>query len=136
MQVSSQLPDLLSLTEDWFSRLSHSVDDSIAKVLSIAKQPFFELRVAAFRLLGALVSLPWCQSRLIERAGFLEYLLDRSTERGDRNGLEAKYNIIAKLAASETAVLLSEQLIRLKEYVREGPFYVKYEAQVAFEQAD
>jgi len=82
--------------------------------------------------------LPWCQSRLIERAGFLEYLLDRSTERRDRNGLEAKYDVISKLANSETAanILLTEQLIRLKEYVREGPFYVKYEAQVAFENAD
>jgi Proteasome non-ATPase 26S subunit len=110
----------------------------MSAVISLARQPFSDLHVAGLRLLGSIVTLPWCQSRLIESAGFIEYLLDRSTERGDRTGLEVKYDVISKLASSEVAasVLPSEILIRLREYVREGPLYVKIESQVAFEKAE
>jgi 26S proteasome non-ATPase regulatory subunit 5 len=135
LQPSDQTPQLLSLTEDWFGRLTHSVDDSIKTVLSIAHQPFGELRITALRLVAALAALPWGLSHLIAHAGFLEYLLDRSTERGERDGLEAKYTIVSVIVGSPTAstIVPGEFFLRLREYERDGPFYVKHESHVAFE---
>ena len=67
--------------------------------------------------------------------GFLEYLLDRTTEHGDRPGLEAKYSIVVTLVESSTArsIVPAELYQRLREYAREGVLYVKLESQVAFE---
>jgi len=135
-QSSSEPPaDLCALTEDWFGRLTQSTNESLSVVLHIAQQPFGELRLPALRLVNVLAVLPWAQQLLIAHPGFLEYLLDRSTERGERAGLEAKYNIVTTLLASETtaASVAAELYQRLREYAREGPFYVRLEAQVAFE---
>lgn len=118
--------------------MSRSPNGALSVVLSVARQPFVDLHIAGLRLLGSLATLPWCQAQLVASAGFIEYLLDRSTEHGERAGLDAKYDIVSKLAGSESAagIMSSEVLIRLREYVREGPIYVKVEAQVAFEKAE
>jgi len=135
VQTSEPPADVCSLTEDWFSRLSHSASESLSVVLHIAQQPFNELRLPALRLVNVLAVLPWALHLLIDHPGFLEYLLDRTTERGERAGLEAKYNIVTTLIASETAAanVAAELYQRLREYAREGPFYVRLESQVAFE---
>lgn len=70
-------------------------------------------------------------------AGFLEYLLDRKTET-DKTGKELKYEFIAELVHSPFSKEVFDKPIhlRLREYEREGPFYVQAEAAVAFEGAD
>jgi len=137
LSVQSTEPpaDICTLTEDWFSQLSHSAADSLSIILNIAQQPFSELRLPALRLVRVMAALPWARRLLVAHPGFLEYLLDRSTERGARAGLEAKYNIAVTLVASEatSASVPAELYQRLREYVREGPFYVRLESQVAFE---
>jgi len=134
-QTGELTDDLCALTEDWFSHLSRSTSESLALVLHMVQQPFSELRLPTLRLVGVLVVLPWAQNLLVAHPGFLEYLLDRETEHGDRGGLEAKYSIIVTLAGSETAraSVAAELYQRLREYVREGPLYVRLETQVAFE---
>jgi len=79
--------------------------------------------------------VPWGEQLLVAQPGFLEYLLDRSTERGDRDGLEAKYGIVVTLVQSTTAGggIAAELYQRLREYAREGPLYVRLESQVAFD---
>ena len=135
--MSDHSPELLSLTEMWFSQLTSSVDESISVVLSVVQQPFVDLRTAGLRLLDALVTLPWCQSVLVGRAGFLEYLLDRSTEHGQQVCLELKYNVVSTLASlTSSGLVQSETMIRLREYVLQGPFYIKPESHVAFENAE
>ena len=69
--------------------------------------------------------------------GFLEYLLDRKTE-SDKAGKEHKYEVIAELVHSPFSkeVFDKPYHLRLREYEREGPFFVKAEAAVAFEGAD
>jgi len=134
-QVPERTSDLYALTEDWFSHLSRSSDESLAMVMHIAQQPFGELRLPALRLVNVLAALPWAEQLLVSHAGFVEYLLDRSTERGDRAGLEAKYSIVVTLVESTTArtSVPAELYQRLREYAREGPLYVMVETQVAFE---
>ena len=69
--------------------------------------------------------------------GFLEYLLDRTTET-DKAGKEHKYEFIVELVRSPFSKKVFEKpfYLRLREYEREGPFYVKAQAAVAFEGAD
>ena len=129
--------DLYALTEDWFTSLSASrlADDSLTQVLHIAQQPFKDLRLPALRLVGAVAALPWGEQLLIGHPGFVEYLLDRSTEREDRGGLEAKYHVVQTLVQSTTSGsgMGVELYQRLREYEREGPLYVRIETQVAFD---
>ena len=69
--------------------------------------------------------------------GFLEYLLDRTTE-SDKAGKEHKYEFIVELVRSPFSKEVFEKpfSLRLREYEREGPFYVRAQAAVAFEGAD
>ena len=135
-QIADQTSELLSLTEDWFSRLARR-DPNVAlrTVLGIARQPFAELHLAALGVLGALAALPWGQSRFNVQPGFHEYLLDRSTERGAKEGLEEKFSVVRTLAESPTCgdVFGREYQMKLREYVRDGPFYMPAETRVAFE---
>ena len=69
--------------------------------------------------------------------GFLEYLLDRTTE-SDKAGKEHKYEFIVELVRSPVSKEVFDKpfYLRLREYEREGPFYVRAQAAVAFEGAD
>ena len=69
--------------------------------------------------------------------GFLEYLMDRKTET-DKAGKELKYELIVELVRSPFSKEVFEKPfhLRLREYEREGPFYVRAQAAVAFEGAD
>jgi len=86
-------------------------------------------------LVNALAALQWAQQLLVAHPGFLEYLLDRSTEHGERAGLEAKFSVVVILVESSTvgSSVPAELYQRLGEYAREGPLYVRLESQVAFE---
>ena len=102
--------------------------------MSIAKQPFPELRLSAHGLLSALAVLPWGQKKLCEFPGFNEYLLDRSTEKA-KEGKESKFEIVRTLAESPTTQDIFGQpyFVQLKAYFLQGAFYVQTESQVAFE---
>ena len=128
-----QTTELLSLTEQWFS---HLFPKPVSVLKSIASQPFTDLRVVAFGVLGTLANLPWGQRLLNSEAGFTEYLLDRSTEKA-KEGKDSKYDIVKILAESPTSgdIFGAPYLMRLRHYVNEGPYYVRVEAAVAFEEA-
>jgi len=134
-QPADRTDELCALTEDWFSRLARSSDDAVGQVLQIAQQPFGELRLPSLRLVNTLAAMPWGERLLVAHPGFLEYLLDRSTERGDRDGLEAKYGIVMTLVQSTTAggSVAAVLYQRLREYAREGPLYVRLEPRVEFD---
>ena len=90
--------------------------------MSVADQPFPELRVAILLVFQALAFQPW------------EYLLERSTEK-NKEGEEGKYAIIQILADSPTVrdVFGDPYYVQLKTYCSEGPFYVRAQTQVAME---
>lgn len=125
------MDDLLSMQERWFTHLSPKPLDLL---LSLCKQPFTEIRLNSLQILRALVSQPWAGRILNQEAGFLEYLLDRSTE-PDKEGKETKYTVVKALAeVSSTGDIFGRPaLLRLKEYVRDGPFYVRVQSEVAME---
>ena len=67
-------------------------------------------------------------------SGFIEILLDRSSahEKGPK---ELKFELIRNISDHpEAERLIPENLmVRIRNYVREGPFYVEVQPQVAFE---
>ena len=103
-------------------------------VLDLAQQPFVQLRCAALEHFATIALTPWGQKMLNSHPGFNEYLLNRSTE-NSKEGKEAKYNIVKTLVESPTVQDIFGQpyFLKLKVYVREGPFYILTEAAVALE---
>lgn len=67
----------------------------------------------------------------------MEFVLDRSTGQ-TKEAKDAKFELIGALAGSSTAaeILGSQHYIRVKSYLREGPYYVSAVAAVTTEGAD
>uniref|UniRef100_A0A3Q1BPP3 26S proteasome non-ATPase regulatory subunit 5 n=1 Tax=Amphiprion ocellaris TaxID=80972 RepID=A0A3Q1BPP3_AMPOC len=134
LQPEQQTEDLLALTESWFHLLSNQPMDMIR---NISTQPFPELHCGALRIFTAIAAQPWGQKLMISTPGFMEFILDRSTGQ-TKEAKDAKFELVGSLASSSTAaeILGSQHYIRLKTYLREGPYYVSAVAAVSTEGAD
>ncbi|XP_072310733.1 26S proteasome non-ATPase regulatory subunit 5 [Eucyclogobius newberryi] len=134
LQPEQQTEDLLALTESWFHLLSKQPLDMIHK---ISTQPFPELHVCAFRIFTAIASQPWGQRLIISTPGFMEFVLDRSTS-PTKDAKDAKFELVGALVSSSSAteMLGSQNCLRLKTYLREGPYYVTAMAAVGTEGAN
>lgn len=120
------------MTEKWFSRLCPNPFDV---VWSIAKQPFFDLRIAALHVLQNLAYLPWGQHLMNNAAGFKEYLLDRSMETL-KEGKQAKFEVLKVLAESPSFIdsFGRPYYVQVMEFYRQGPFYIQAQSEIAFEE--
>lgn len=85
----------------------------------------------------AIASQPWGQRLMTGTPGFMEFILDRSTGQ-TKEAKDAKFELVGSLVSSSTAaeILGSQHYIRLKTYLREGPYYVSAVASVGTEGAD
>ncbi|XP_070567568.1 26S proteasome non-ATPase regulatory subunit 5-like [Ptychodera flava] len=131
VKISEQTEDVLSITEKWFNAVHAKPIDTI---ISLCKQPFLEIRCGALSVIQSLANQMWGQRLLNDQPGLAEYLLDRSTEK-DKIGKEMKYAVVQTLVESPTTgdVFGRPYLLRLKEYLRQGPFYVRVQSEVAME---
>ena len=121
-----------STSLQWFNILHPKI---FPVLMSIVKQPFQDLRLAGLHVLLTLASFEWGQRVFQKHAGFLEYLLDRSTE-PDKEGREMKYEIVHSLVASGStaeAVFGNVDLLKLRKYDREGPFFSAADTTIAME---
>uniref|UniRef100_A0A3B4WB16 26S proteasome non-ATPase regulatory subunit 5 n=1 Tax=Seriola lalandi dorsalis TaxID=1841481 RepID=A0A3B4WB16_SERLL len=100
-------------------------------------QPFPELHCGALRIFTAIATQPWGQKLMIRNPGFMEFILDRSTGQ-TKEAKDAKFELVGSLLSSSTSaeILGSQNYIRLKTYLREGPYYVSAVASVSTEGAD
>ncbi|KAJ7372230.1 26S proteasome non-ATPase regulatory subunit 5 [Desmophyllum pertusum] len=126
--------DLSSLTGSLFSAMA---SNPLQILIEVSKQPFQDVHCAALKVFRSLAKYRWAQEDMTTCPGFLEYLLDRKTET-DKAGKELKYGLIAELVRSPFSKEVFDKPfhLRLREYEREGPFYVQAQAAVAFEGAD
>ncbi|KAL8569588.1 hypothetical protein ACOMHN_044726 [Nucella lapillus] len=133
LQVSDQTQELLQVTESWFNQLCPSPFDTI---WGIAKQPFTDLRLAALQVLESLALLPWGQRLMNDAAGFKEYLLDRAIET-TKESKERKFHVVKVLSESPTMrdIFGEPYYVHLMEFYRQGPFFVRAQAEVAFEES-
>ena len=124
---------LVSSYEKMFTAIG---EDFVSTLYSVGKQPFSDLRCAMLKVLASIATWKWGQERIKNVPGFVEFLLDRSTE-VDKEAKELRYTVIRILATSDTAEVVLGALTyrRIKEYEQEGPFYVQSENIVAMEEA-
>ncbi|XP_075551779.1 26S proteasome non-ATPase regulatory subunit 5 [Dermacentor variabilis] len=125
----SSCEDLVQLTERWYSLLGDRPTDML---LRLCRQPFPELRCATLTVVAEVARLPWGQAALAAQPGFLEYLLDRSTE-ADKQCKEAKFAVVATLAQMQPRGFADDDWQRIRTAYQEGPFYMASEAAVTFE---
>ncbi|XP_037551504.1 26S proteasome non-ATPase regulatory subunit 5 [Nematolebias whitei] len=134
LQPEHQTEDLLSLTESWFHLLSNKPMEMIC---SISTQPFPELHCGALRIFSAVAGQLWGQKMMMSTPGFMEFILDRSSGQ-TKEAKDAKFELVGSLVGSSTAaeILGSPNYMRLKTYLREGPYYVSAVASVSTEGAN
>lgn len=111
-----------SLNNKWASL---AIPNFISVVMAIAKQPFPDLHYAGLDFLTSVAKEKWGMVAMGACPGFMEYVLDRSTE-SDKTGKELKYDLVNTLATCPYCeeILGASVLLKLKQYVNEGPFYV------------
>lgn len=131
LKPQDHTPELLSLTESWFTNL---VTDPFKLILSICNQPFESLRLGGHKIIISLACQPWGQHLMKDSATFQEYLLNRAIE----TELEWKYSkfkiVETLLECSFTEEIFgSEYYQKLVQYHRAGPIYVECESAVALE---
>lgn len=133
---SADIPseDLSVLTRSLFSAMA---TNPLQILVDVSKQPFQDVHCAVLKVFRSLAKYKWAQEGMTTCPGFLEYLLDRKTET-DKAGKELKYELIAELVRSPFSKEVFDKPfhLRLREYEREGPFFVQAQAAVAFEGAD
>eukprot|EP00092_Neocalanus_flemingeri_P003439 GFUD01003687.1.p1 GENE.GFUD01003687.1~~GFUD01003687.1.p1 ORF type:complete len:499 (-),score=180.28 GFUD01003687.1:555-2051(-) len=130
LDKENQSPELLSLTEAWYRR----VPSTMSLVTSIVKQPFLDLRLAAYQLLMVMVGQPWGRGMVMRQPGFCEFLMDRSGER-DKRGREEKFRVVEAIVESREAkeILGPDMDMQMRLFVKQGPHYVQVQSQVAYE---
>ncbi|GAB6021993.1 26S proteasome non-ATPase regulatory subunit 5 [Chamberlinius hualienensis] len=136
VKVKDQTPELVieNILKKWFDNLS---DNSMKLLLDICKHPFTEVRCAALAIFRSMANQRWAQRYMNDYPGFIEYLLDRSTE-FDKKGKFSKYKIVETLANSSTVGSELGEIVhlRLRQYINSGPYFVQAETAVAFEGDD
>ncbi|CAH1647142.1 unnamed protein product [Spodoptera littoralis] len=118
------------MTREWFRTLDSKPMETL---FEICKNPFPDIKHAAFILLDAVCQHQWGEEMVARAAGFIEFLMDRSIVYTKETN-EAKYDIIKRLANSPAfdATIIG----RLHTYVEQGPFYSESQLEVAMEDED
>ncbi|XP_026755476.2 26S proteasome non-ATPase regulatory subunit 5 isoform X2 [Galleria mellonella] len=120
------------MTREWFRCLSEH-PSSMKFLCDTCKNPFSDIRLAAFNLLDAVCQHKWGEELVARVGGFIEYLLDRSVDYTNE-AKEVKYNVIKKLASS--AAFDEDTLDRIQTYIQQGPFFSENIMEVAMEEGD
>ena len=102
--------------------------------MGLIEKPFQEVRCSVFRVMSAMATQAWGQVQFRDHPTFCEFLLNRGTEHS-KEEKEDKFRIIITLVESPTILDVMGRVyyVKLKEYVKEGPFYVQAQSTVAME---
>lgn len=82
----------------------------------------------------AIAGQPWGQRLMISTPGFVEYIVDRTTE-ADKSSKDAKFALVKALVNTKTIAEIfgNQHYLQLRAYLQEGPYFVKAVATVAVE---
>ncbi|GBC09577.1 hypothetical protein RclHR1_00090011 [Rhizophagus clarus] len=108
----------------------------LSTLISNVKQTLEDLRIASFAIMQKMALHPWGQTEMSNSKEFIDYILNRTTET-TKLGKEWKFTIVQTLVNAHNVenIIPPNIFDRLTRYLREGPFYVRTEATVAFESA-
>lgn len=118
------------MTREWFRTLD---SQAMVSLLEMCKNPFPDIRQAAFVLLDAVCQHQWGEELVARTAGFVEFLLDRSIDYTKETN-ELKYDIIKRL--SRSAAFDVNTISSLQTYIEQGPFYCESILEVAMEEGE
>ena len=123
MQVNGSDPGnkATELTKIWYVHLDSS-DCGLDRFMKFVLEPFIDVRIPAINFIRILATSLWGQKLLSEYPGFLDYLLDRSTETC-KEGRDAKFEIVCELAMSPFVRISfpPESVLRIRGYLKDGP---------------
>ena len=124
--------NISSATQLWYSQLG---DNVMSSIYTSALQPFPEEKSLALEFYQALAGVAWGQKNLRNQAGFMEYILDRSTEQ-TKEGKAAKFDVVKTLVQSPSSkdIFGERDHQRLVVHHNEGPYYILVETNVALEE--
>uniref|UniRef100_A0A171BAZ8 26S proteasome non-ATPase regulatory subunit 5 n=1 Tax=Triatoma infestans TaxID=30076 RepID=A0A171BAZ8_TRIIF len=134
LNVDHITSDITKVSLAWFNQLGPS---ALQNIFEMARQPFPDIKAAAFNVLEKIAAHRWGQIKIINHPGLFEFLLDRSTET-TLEGKQAKYDVIKTLYNSPTisSTFPDEHCDRMAKYLQEGVIYVPIGNHVAVEGAD
>ena len=94
-------------------------------------------RLAGYQLLLVLAGQDWGRSLVMSQPGFCESLLDRSRENQKEGKLE-RWRLVERLVETRhTKQLLGPQIdIQMRQFVKEGPYYVQVQSEVAYDEQE
>uniref|UniRef100_A0A7I4YAV2 26S proteasome non-ATPase regulatory subunit 5 n=1 Tax=Haemonchus contortus TaxID=6289 RepID=A0A7I4YAV2_HAECO len=101
-----------SLLAQWFSYLGSPMPSVL---LSLVQKPFPDLRLASLHAFASLLAHPFGLQTFLGLSGFLDWLLDQSTEHEWEAG-RLKADIIRALIASNSSLIDAPLKLRLKAY--------------------
>jgi len=94
-------------------------------VLSVAKSPIPETRLAAYNLMRAVAKTSTGAQVLMSNPEFNRLVIDREGE-NTKDGREAKYEIVRAIMASPVKSLLAEDIVKsLERILAQGPHHVE-----------
>ncbi|XP_056587330.1 26S proteasome non-ATPase regulatory subunit 5 [Triplophysa dalaica] len=134
LPVEQQTDDLLLLTESWFTGLS---SQPMAMIRNVSTQPFPELHCRALKIFTAIGCQPWGQRLMMDTPGFVEWVMDRSVGKG-KEVKDCKFALVTSILSSSSTqeIFGAQNYLKLRIYVKEGPYYVHAMSTVCTEGAD
>ncbi|XP_062867612.1 26S proteasome non-ATPase regulatory subunit 5 [Trichomycterus rosablanca] len=134
LPVEQQTDDLLQLTESWFRCLSA---EPLEMIRNISTQPFPELHCSALRIFIAIACQAWGQRMMMSSPGFAEWVVERSVGKG-KEAKDRKYELVGALlsSASTQEIFGAQNHLKLRTYLKEGPYYINAVSSVTTEGAD
>ncbi|XP_014274215.1 26S proteasome non-ATPase regulatory subunit 5 [Halyomorpha halys] len=126
--------EITRVNEAWFNQLGTS---GMSMLVTIARQPFPDLKAAAYLVLLNMANQRWGQYKINCFEGLMDFLLDRRTET-DLEGHHMKYNILKAIIETDTAdaILEPHNYEAIIDYVRQGPIFAPTVTEVAIEGAE
>ncbi|KAJ1359232.1 hypothetical protein KIN20_017924 [Parelaphostrongylus tenuis] len=100
------------LLKEWFKYMGVPMPSLL---LNLVQKPFPDLRMASLRAFGSLLCHPFGIETFLETSGFLDWLLNRSTEQ-EWEASCLKMDIIRSMIASESPLIDAPLKLRLKAY--------------------
>ena len=122
-----------AVAEELFDKLKPG--ESMNYITDLAKKPFADISKEAFDILVAVSAYSWGLQKMLNVAGFFEYLLDRSTAK-EKEAKDQKYALISAVCAQrDVSNLIPPELLKqLRQYVKQGAYFVETTVEVAIDE--
>ncbi|KAH8387000.1 hypothetical protein KR093_004026, partial [Drosophila rubida] len=120
--------EIISLLGGWYETIAGGLQ--IDHLLKLINTPFADLQIAALGYLKTICQFDWGVKAVQETAGAIEFLLSRQQQL-DNNVKYLKWQVMELLSVS--AAFSPSEIVRFTAYVKEGPYYVPTQVNIATE---